>query len=713
MRNAPFYLRFFVAFLLLTIPVYSTTFAQEEDSDGTSESPSEQQTATDQNERTLPETVVTETRVEEPVSEVTRSVTVLNRAEIERETAISRDVGDLLGRNVPGMATSTQALTNFTQTLRGRKFLVLIDGVPISSPLRDGARDAKVLSPEAIERVEVIRGGTAVYGFGATGGIVNYRTREAGDEEQNGFSQLRLEGSTEEPDDSLHVSTSHGAYGEIGSVDYLLNASAAERNSFYDSDGDRIPPEPFSTQGGLADTQEWNVLAKSGYDFHDGNERVEVVFNNYDIEQETDFVTQNGNVSQGQKAIGVPGDPGGKDPTTESTMARINYSNDRVLGSTLKLNTYYLDRTARFGFSPSFQSQSELETERLGSRLTINTPLVEEDGPELIWGVDTMFEETQQTPIAGSNPFGIDPVPEMDTDALAGFAQLSWPVYDIGKLRTGVRHEQFWMDVDDYSNFENNNMVEGGDLRFNDTLFNLTGVVYLTEQLNLFGGFSQGFAPSEVGRVLREQADSGNSVEDIDPDAQTVDNYELGLRKTSGDFTGAITGFFSESDLGTGFDQNLQVTRNPEEIWGIEVDLEYDVTENWRIGNTTTWIESATDEDGDGDLDEELPNTRVPPVKVTGFVEYRPTDRFRTRLRGLFSDDRDPDSTAFGSTEVDAFKVFDLFASYQLNPGTLSLGVENLLNEEYFPVANQAFGLDSSFSRASGRTVSLSYQLNW
>lgn len=697
-----------MSLVMCSLILYGSASAQEglTDDDGT-----------DENNEALPETVVTESRMEQPISETTRSVTLLDREEIDRETSLSRDLGDLLGKNVPGMGTSTEGLTNFTQTLRGRKFLVLIDGVPVSSPLRDGARDVKNISPEALEKVEVLRGGSAVYGFGATGGIVHYRTREVSDEEEQeklqGYSNLRLEMSTEEPDDSLHTSTSHGAYGEVGNIDYLLNATAAERNSFYDAEGDRIPPEPFSTQGGLADTQEWNVLTKAGYDFNDDRERLQVLFNNYDIEQDTTFVTQPGDTDEREKALGVPGEPQGKNMTTEKTMAQVKYTNEQVYDSRLKLNTYYLDRTARFGFSPSFQSQSQLDSERLGSRLTVNTPLEKDGGTELVWGVDTLFDETEQNPIAGSNPFGIDPVPLMDTTGLAGFAEVRVPFGEKVELRAGARHEQFWMDVDDYTNFEDTNTVEGGELRFNETLFNINTVYHITDRFDLFGGFSQGFAPSEVGRVLREQADTGDSVEGIDPEAQEVDNYEIGLRSNSGALTGAITGFYSESDLGTGFDSNLNVTRNEEEIWGVEADLQYEVTDRWTIGNTTTVMQSATDDDGDGELDEDLPNTRIPPLKVTGFVEYAPTDRFRTRLRGLFSGDRDPDSTAFGSAEVNSFTVFDLTASYQLNPGLLRFGVENLFNESYFPVANQAFGLDSSISRGSGRTISATYELNW
>lgn len=711
------------AFLLFSMLPPAAAVAQENANEQSTDS--EESEATDPpTDQMLPETVVTESRVERPISETTRSLTVLDRQDIERETAISRDIGDLLGKNVPGMATSTEALGNFSQTLRGRKFLVLIDGVPISTPLRDGARDVKTINQEALEQVEVLRGGSAVYGFGATGGIVQYRTRETESGNKiEGFSDVRLEVSSEEvSNDSLQTSTSHGVQGKIDQFNYLFNATISDRNLFFDSEGDRIPSEPLTNQGGLADTLEWNVLAKTGYEFNDEQERIQILVNNYDIEQDSDTVTQPGNFRTRRKAVGVPGDPQGKNMKTEKTIAQLKYTNDRVLNSRLKLNTYYMDLLTRFGFAGGFfQSQSESETERYGTRLTMNTPLAEEGGAELIWGLDALNQELQQNPIAGSNLAGTDPVPLTDTTALAGFTQLQVPLGDLVDLRAGARHEQFWLSVDDYSNvggpndrnFTGPNTVEGGDLRFNETLFKATGVIHVGDKTDLFGGFSQGFAPSEVGRVLRQQADTGNSVEDIDPEAQNVDNYEIGLRTRAGAFKGSIVGFHSQSDLGVGFDPNLQVTRNPEEIWGIETDLQYDLSDHWTAGNTTTIMHSYTDGDGDGDLDEDLPSTRVPPLKVTGFLEYAPTDRFSTRIRGLFSGDREPDSSAFGSAEINSYAVFDLYATYNVHPGTISLGIDNLFNEDYFPVVNQAFGRGSTLARGKGRTVSLSYKLNW
>ena len=666
----------------------------------------------------LGQTVVTATRTQKPYSELTRSVSVIDRAMIDQQSIISRDIGDILGKTVPGMATSTEGLTNTTQTLRGRKFLVMVDGVPISIPLRDSQRDLKIVDPESLERIEVLRGGTAAYGFGATGGLVHYITRDPVGEELSGYSEAGFGFSTEHPDGSLRWQTAHGASGQLGPFDFLVNASFAQRNRFFDSDGDRIPPDALFNQGGLADTDEWNILGKFGYNFDKDKQRVEFMVNNYEIEQDTDFVTQAGTVSTGQKAIGVPGQPVGNQTRTENELINVTYEHRDVLGSRVELQAYHLDYKASFPIFPPLLAGSVNESEKIGTRLTIDTPLFPESlDAKAIWGIDFLNERTNEE-VVGTSPSAS--VPELDQDALAGFLQLEVPVGDWGHVRGGVRHESFWLDVPTFSG--PGGTVTGGELTYDETLFNATAVAYLSDEIDLFGGFSQGFSLSDVGSTLRGPASGppfaggGGSAETINPEAQKVDNYELGLRGNWDWLRGSIVGFYSESDLGTTFQSFARVNRKPEEIWGVESSIEADLHEQWTVGGTATWIDSRTDSDGDGDLDEELPNRRVPPIKLTGFVEYRPTEWWSNRLQALYSGSREPDGAFnFGGTadEVDSFVILDYQASIEAGPGDLRIGVENLLNEDYFPVAAQAFGTGTAFSKGQGRSVNLSYRVQW
>ncbi|UEX77743.1 TonB-dependent receptor [Spiribacter halobius] len=651
-------------------------------------------------------------------ADLTRATTVVDRETIEQQSAISRDIGDILGKTVPGFGISTEGSTNFTQNLRGRNFLVLVDGVPISTPLRDSARDLKIIDPSAIERIEVIRGGTAAFGFGATGGLVNYITRDPGREALSSFAEAGMRFSTEHPDGSLQGHASLGVSGQRGGVDFILNGSFAQRNGFFDADGDRIPPDPLGGQGGLADSDERNVLGKLGYDFDQGRQRLEVMVNSYDIEQDTDFVTSAGDFGEREKATAVPGEPLGNQGRTENELVNLTYTNRDIGGSSVDLQGYYQDYLATFPIDPDFLAGSTNEAEKTGARLTIDTPVLGDPaGPRVQWGVDYLNSETNEI-IVGDNPFGTASVPFVEQDAVAGFAQLELPVGSIGTITSGVRHEEIQLDVPTFSG--PGGTVQGGELDYSETLFNARGVAFITENIDLFGGFSQGFTVTEAIGELQSAASAwaggGGSAEDLDPEAQKVDHYELGLRGSWDRIEGSLVGFYSESDLGTTFEGFAQPVREPEEIFGVELSLEAELNPQWSAGGTVTWADSNTDADGDGDLDEELPTRRVPPVKITGFAEYSPYGWWRNRLQLLYSGDREPDgATNFAGTpdEVDSFVIFDYHAGFDIGPGELQLGVENLLNEDYFPVAAQSFGTDSAFAQGQGRTVSLSYRAEW
>src|SRR5690606_31526283 len=152
----------------------------------------------------LAEVVVTASRVRESIDEVPSAVTVLGAATIEQQMNINNSISEILGYTVPGLGPSTNKATNSGQTLRGRSVLVLLDGVPQSTPLMNGNRDIRSLDPAIIERVEVIKGATAIYGNGSGEGIINYITEvPAADRKISGRTTLGTNAHALHPGDSV------------------------------------------------------------------------------------------------------------------------------------------------------------------------------------------------------------------------------------------------------------------------------------------------------------------------------------------------------------------------------------------------------------------------------------------------------------------------------------------------------------------------------
>jgi outer membrane receptor protein involved in Fe transport len=118
------------------------------------------------------------------------AVTVLDHAAIER-TNLGRDVGTLL-RRVPGIMSHTLGqgdvgnsikMRGFATSTHGADVAVYVDGVPQNVPsaaIAHGMNDMSWLTPEMIERIEVIKGPfSALYGDQNRAGAVNIVTRSA------------------------------------------------------------------------------------------------------------------------------------------------------------------------------------------------------------------------------------------------------------------------------------------------------------------------------------------------------------------------------------------------------------------------------------------------------------------------------------------------------------------------------------------------------
>src|SRR3546814_2666774 len=117
-------------------------------------------------------------------------------------------------------------MSSFGESLRGRQPLYMVDGVPQSTPLRDGARDAHTIDPAMIERIEVIHGANALQGIGASGGIINIITKRAPREDGATFHDISIGASTALPSEddgagyrgSYLFGTKQGAFDFVGGL---------------------------------------------------------------------------------------------------------------------------------------------------------------------------------------------------------------------------------------------------------------------------------------------------------------------------------------------------------------------------------------------------------------------------------------------------------------------------------------------------------------
>jgi iron complex outermembrane receptor protein len=136
------------------------------------------------NDLTLGTLVTTATRTEQRITDVPAAVSVVTRDQIERQHPIQ--TSDLL-RNVEGIDVNHTASLGGSETMNirgvggsfaGSTSPVLLDGMPLESPIAGIHVGMKVLALEDMEQIEVVRGpSSALYGPSAVGGVINMISR--------------------------------------------------------------------------------------------------------------------------------------------------------------------------------------------------------------------------------------------------------------------------------------------------------------------------------------------------------------------------------------------------------------------------------------------------------------------------------------------------------------------------------------------------------
>ncbi|MGR3463111.1 MAG: TonB-dependent receptor [Roseovarius sp.] len=671
---------------------------------------------------------------------MSRNVTRIDRAEIEAQQNTVGSTAELLARQVPGMATSSQTLTNFGQTLRGRNALVLIDGVPMDTN-RNVSRVLFNISPSNIESIEVVHGGSAVYGDGAAGGIIYINTVQASDAAMEFETTIGAATSLSNiDDDALSGRITQKVTGRKDAFDYVFSVTGEQTQGFFDADGDRIAPE--QSQGDLSDTGTVDVLGKLGYEF--GDQRLQFSFTYLNAEQDTDYVSDqsvNALPAGSVKARALKGLELADQTNRENLTLNLDYSKDDLLGSRFDSQFYYRDYSTRFhpfdgrpfaGWNNL--AQSFLESEVYGGRATFNTPVdaLAAHGANLIWGADLKNEKTRM-PVtvfdggifdaSGGNRFVVtDPertfMPELTTESYGVFGQLELFPTERLTLRAGVRHDWVEASFDDYTTLGQGNVIQGGSIDYSETSFNAGVVFAATPNVDVYANYAQAFELPDIGLQLR-QAPAGFDVTDSNLDPRITDTYEIGTRGSWNNLSVGVAAFYSESDKGRVNVENFTLVqdRTREEIYGIEGSVDYTINERLGVGGTFTWQEGESiDPDTGARL--ALNSYRIAPLKLTGYVEYSPRPWWDLRLQALYSGTRDSafdDGVGFGGRKVDDYTVVDLYSSFDVGPGRLDVGIENLLNNQYHTVFGQLLrsGGNSSHIPARGATLRAAYNVKW
>lgn len=693
--------------------------------------PAEQAAATAETDNDRRDVIVTGTRTPKAVDKVPGAVTIVTPAEVQRSLAITEDNTAVLAKTVPGYSESNQTLNTLGETLRGRTALYLFDGIPQSTPLRDGSRNATFTDMSIVERIEIISGASASEGIGAAGGVINYITKRATREGLHANIGGRL--GTQFRDDS----GIYGIKGDVGykSGDFDIFAAAAyvDRGAAYDARGRRIG---LSASSSLADTRQKNFFLKTGFNFG-GSQRLELTGNYFRLASKGNYHYVAGvRPPPGtDQTTGIPdtSEPGpllvnGKDVLrtefNDFRQAALNYSNTNLFGGSFLATAYIARQAMRFGgentddrqdplIAPigTLVDQSEINSKKYGLRTSYTLPELLK-GLEVRIGIDAVYDKTDQH-LAITNRVL---VPPLKYTSFGPYAQLS---YDIGPLTFsgGVRHEDGKVKVNDYTTLfrRNRSFVTGGTLKYKNDLFNAGAIARLGHGLSAFVSYSEGFTLPNVGIPLRNISTPGQSVAGIvDLQAVIFKNKEIGAnyRGRWGSIGGSY--YHSYSKLGASLSvdpvtKDFVLNRRPVLITGIDATAEVRPTAWLRFNALYSHVKGTTSRANNitTPLDVQLGITNIAPDKLNLTATATPTPELSFSL-GM---DKTMNRTVrTGTTVTERTKgrtLFDATVRYKVNGvGTVSLGAENLFNKYYFLAFSQIDFFQNYFA-GRGRTVTL------
>lgn len=656
-----------------------------------------------ENKQTDETIVVTLSRDEQLLSQTTRSVSVIDSANIEME---NHSHIQQVFNQLPGVQFHRNSGQEYLAAIRSPvltgagacgEFLILENGIPVRPSAMCNVNELFEAHHQLAQSIEILRGpATSVYGSNGLHGVVNVTTPQL--PEGNGKTTLTL-GS----DDYFKLKQLN-KFGNWNTGLTVINDGGFRNDSGYKQ---QTFTAKHSQSSKNYDVNTWATL------FNLDQETAGYLVGT-DSYKDKELITSNANPEAYRKGSGF----------------RLYQTYEWQSG--FKLSPYLRHSNMEFmqHFLPG-QAIEENDQTSIGIQSSNLWQLNE--AVSLNYGVDAEYAsinllEYQDKPTSGSAflqatiPAGKHYDYQVDSINLAAFVTAQWQASDKVLINAGVRTE--------YNDFDYDNLMlagrtddAGNDCGFggcrfsrpddgSDNFFNLSpqiGVTYsLSEYSQLYASYSHGFrAPqaTELYRLQRQQ-----TVADLSP--VELKGFDGGWRFNNTDFALSLSLYnYQKSNAIIRNTDYFNISGGKSEHQGIEISAQYSLSEYYSIAANSTFS-SHTYRNNPGISDQDIVGLGIdtsPNEMANLFLKYQ-GDKLQWQLHGLYVSDY--------FTDVENQHIYpghvliNASISYRLsNAVELSSTVHNLLNERYAERADYSgFAGDRYFpGRERSINVSLAY----
>ncbi|MGV3480296.1 MAG: TonB-dependent receptor [Sphingobium sp.] len=649
--------------------------------------------------------VITAARTALPANALPLTIDVIDKAALDQQIAISGSVTDAVSTLTPSFSPTRQKLSGSGESLRGRSPLYAINGIPQSTPLRDGSRDGFTIDGFFVDRVELIYGSNALQGVGGTGGIVNQVTVGAPRKEGLG-GRVLLQGTADNgfSGDGIGGKAAALIQYKAGDFDATVGAAYERRGAFYDGQDRRIGLN--LTQGETQDSKTLSLFGRFGYALS-STARLDLIASRYELDGDGDYVAIPGNRLTGVPTSAVRGTPPGVPAANRTESVALSLTDSDLGGGNLVTQIFFNRSRDTFGgeIAPiaTFQDpaldptgklfdQSQNRSRKLGAKFSYERAMPGFENLTATIGFDALVDKTEQRLIATNRVW----VPPSDFRSLAPFGQLNLALFD-KKLRLagGARWENVQIKIDDFTTLASagSTFVSGGSPKFDDVLLNGGVILEPWDGIRAYASYAEGFTVPDIGRITRAVNRPGQDIDTFLDIAPIIsNNREIGVEVKRGPLDASATYFWSSSDKGQLLIARpggiFDVQRQRVEIQGLEVNLAVRLPiEGLRVSAGYAHLLGRYDSDSanpDGVVDTDLDGTNISPDRLNLSASYArgplsaivQTQFFLSRS---FHGKANPDQR----NNFEGYNLTDASIRYQTRFGGLSLSVQNLFDKFY------------------------------